>query len=101
MVRWYWSADTLFQQLSIDHNIDVQSVFSWALKLARKYVGMSVVRKGGPAYGHVIAKFSRMGRLPHFFIYGALQSARAWRSAKKKTAWKGLLSASEPGVTQG
>ena len=35
-VRWYWSADTLFWQLSIDHNIDVQSVFSWAPKLARK-----------------------------------------------------------------
>ena len=35
-VRWYWSADTLFWQLSIDHNIDVQLVFSWAPKLARK-----------------------------------------------------------------
>ena len=35
-VRWYWSADTLFWQLSIDHNIDVQLVFSWAAKLARK-----------------------------------------------------------------
>ena len=38
-VRWYWSADTLFWQLSIDNNIDVQSVFSWAPwapKVARK-----------------------------------------------------------------
>ena len=35
-VRWYWSADTLFWQLSIDVNIDVQSVFSWASKVARK-----------------------------------------------------------------
>ena len=26
-VKWYWSADTLFWQLSIDHNIDVQYVF--------------------------------------------------------------------------
>ena len=37
--RWYWSADTLFWQLSIDHNIDVPSVFSWAPwapKVARK-----------------------------------------------------------------
>ena len=24
MVRWYWSADTLFWQVSIDHNMDVQ-----------------------------------------------------------------------------
>ena len=36
MVRWYWSADTLFWQLSIDDNIDVQSAFSWAPKVARK-----------------------------------------------------------------
>ena len=35
-VRWYWSADTLFWQLSIDNNIDVQSAFSWAPKVARK-----------------------------------------------------------------
>ena len=35
-VRWYWSADTLFWQLSIDDNIDVQSAFSWAPKVARK-----------------------------------------------------------------
>ena len=34
-VRWYWSADILFWQLSIDH-IDVQLVFYWAPKLARK-----------------------------------------------------------------
>ena len=35
-VRWYWPSKTLFWQLSIDHNIDVQSVFSWAPKLGRK-----------------------------------------------------------------
>ena len=35
-VRWYWSADILFWQLSIDHKIDVQLVFYWAPKLARK-----------------------------------------------------------------
>ena len=35
-VWWYRSADTLFWQLSIDHNIDLQLVFSWAPKLARK-----------------------------------------------------------------
>ena len=23
-IMWYWSADTLFWQLSIDHNMDVQ-----------------------------------------------------------------------------
>ena len=36
-VRWYWSVDTLFLQLSIDDNIDVQSAFSWAPKVARKW----------------------------------------------------------------
>ena len=36
MVRWYWSADTLFWQLSIDDNINVQSASSWAPKVARK-----------------------------------------------------------------
>ena len=35
-----WSMDALFWQLSIDHNIDVQSVFSWAPwdpKVARRH----------------------------------------------------------------
>ena len=36
------------------------------------YIGMPVVRTDGRAYGHVITKFSWMGRLPHFISYGAL-----------------------------
>ena len=36
-------------------------------------------------YGHVITKFFRMGRLPHFLSYGALPTRgvklRAWSSA--------------------
>ena len=40
------------------------------------YIGMPVVRTDGRSlacsvYGHVITKFSRMGRLPHFLSYGA------------------------------
>ena len=38
------------------------------------YIGMPVVRTDGwrrSVYGHVITKFSRMGRLPHFLSYGA------------------------------
>ena len=49
-VRWYWSANTLFWQLSIDHNNDVQLVFSWAPKLAKSVrvnIGFPVVRTGG------------------------------------------------------
>ena len=38
---------------------------------------MPVVRTDGRAYGHVITKFSRMGRLPHFLTHGALLRARA------------------------
>ena len=48
------------------------------------YIGMLVVRTDGRAdgrsggrsvYGHVISKFSRMGRLPHFLSYGAARGA--------------------------
>ena len=72
-VRWYWSAGTLFWQLSVDHNIDVQLVFPWAPKLARKCESRHWFSCGadGRSYGHVITKFSRMGRLPHFLTYGA------------------------------
>ena len=38
-----------------------------------------MVRTDGRAYGHVITKFSRMGRLPHFLSYGA-PSTRALRA---------------------
>ena len=48
-------------------------------------IGVPVVRTDGRAYGHVITKFSRMGRLPHFLNYGAPSTrarfARAWSSA--------------------
>ena len=48
------------------------------------YIGMPVVwmdgRSGGRSvYGHVITKFSRMGRLPHFLSYGAPSTRGAWR----------------------
>ena len=48
------------------------------------YIGMPVVQTDDRSlvrlvYGHVITKFSHMGRLRHFHSYGAL---RAWSSAK-------------------
>ena len=58
-IRWYWSADTL----SIDHNIDLQTDFSWATKPARncesKHWSPLWVRTDGRSfwrsvYGHVI-----------------------------------------------
>ena len=43
------------------------------------YIGMPVARTvARSVYGHVITKFSRMGRLPHFLSYGA---PCAWSSA--------------------
>ena len=55
------------------------------------YIGMPVVRTDGlsvarAVYSHVITKFSRMGRLPHFLSYGAPPTRcalrRVWSSAK-------------------
>ena len=80
-VRWYWSADTLFWQLSIDDNIDVQSASSWAPKVARKCESKHWYACGadGRSVGHVITKFSGMGR----FIYSwcSAGALRAWSSA--------------------
>ena len=47
-VRWYWSADALFDSCQLI--IDVQLVFSWAPKLAkcvRVNIGFPVVRTDG------------------------------------------------------
>ena len=59
------------------------------------YIGMPVVRAGGRSvYGHVITKFSWMGRLPHFLSYGApptsSASHRAWSSANNITICYGF-----------
>ena len=67
-VRWYWSADALFWQLSIDHNIDVQYEFSYAPKRARKCEiehWFPCGADGQVVYGHVITKFSGMGRFTY------------------------------------
>ena len=69
-VRWYWSADTLFWQLSINDNTDAQAASSWAPKLDRKceskhwYACGADGRSVARSVGHVITKFSGMGRLP-------------------------------------
>ena len=53
-------------QLSIDENIDVQSPFSWAPNVTRKCESKHWYACGadGRSVGHVITKFSGMGRLP-------------------------------------
>ena len=40
------------------------------------YIGMPVVWTVGRAYGHVITKIFRMGRLPNFLTHGAPLRAR-------------------------
>ena len=43
----------------------------------RVNIGIPVVRTAvGRAYGHVITKISRMGRLPNFLTHGAALPAR-------------------------
>ena len=86
-VRWYWSADTLFWQLSTDHNIDVQSVFSWAPKLARKCESKHWYACGADGRSFVRCTVTWQ---PNFLgwvdllSYGA-SPTRAWSSAIKST----------------
>ena len=54
-------------------------------------IGIPVVRIDGRAYGHVITKFSRMGRLPHFLTHGAPQRALRARAPLKYSFLKSLL----------
>ena len=78
-----WSADTLFWQLSIDHNMDVYYQVKHRLqapKLARKFDISHWFPCGvdGRAYGHIITKISQMSRWPNFLKYKA---SHAWSSA--------------------
>ena len=59
----------------------MQLVFSLAPKLDKKCESKHWLPCGadGRSYGHVITKFSRMGKLPHFLSYGA-PSTRALRA---------------------
>ena len=60
------------------------------------YIGIPVVQtdvRKRSVYGHVIAKFSRMGRLPHFLKYGApptrgasLRTQRQVRITRKRAS---------------
>ena len=66
----------------------MQSVFSWALKVARKCeskhwcaCGADGRSLGRSVYGHVITKFSRMGSLPHVLTHGAPQARLARQSS--------------------
>ena len=52
-------------------------------------IGIPVVRTDGRAYGHVMTKFSRMGRLPHFLTHGVPLRARELRYKQQFFVGKG------------
>ena len=97
-IRWYLPAVTLSWRLSIDHDIDVQSVFSWAPKLARKCEskhwfpcgtdGRPFVRS---VYGHLITKFSGMGRFTHPWCSAGARFTRSRAPLKFKRLAKNML----------
>ena len=77
----------------------------------RVNIGSPVVRTDGGPYGHVITKFSRMGRLPHFLSYGALPGGggggfgAGYRSAKgdsKRNNYhsNGIIEDQEPNLNE-
>ena len=68
-VRWYWSADTLFWQLSIDHNIDVQYVCNISLP--------------------VLPNWLESVRIKHWFPCGADGRVGGVRSRDYQIFWDG------------
>ena len=72
-VRWYWSADILFWQLSIDDNIDVQLAFSWAPKVARKCESKHSYAFGadGRSVGRSVTWLPNFLGWVDYLIYGA------------------------------
>ena len=69
----------------------MQLVFYWAPKLARKCESKHWLPCGadGRSYGHVITKFSRMGRLPHFQPRPQGFSLKKWVGREKALASAG------------
>ena len=62
----------------------------------RENIGFSVVRTDGRAYGHVITKFSRMGRLQHFLSYGAPQVQESAETVNQEKVNTAVLENVEP-----
>ena len=90
-VRWYWAADTLFWQLSIYHNIDVQYVckisFSMLpneLESVKLNIGSPVVRTDGRCWvdllthGAPLARFARGAPLLNEQINSQRQRMSQW-----------------------
>ena len=66
--------------MSIDHNIDAQSVFSWAPELARKCESKHWFACDGDVrsvYGHVITIFSGMGCCTYPWCSAGTRESRA------------------------
>ena len=71
MVMWYWSADTLFWQLSFKHKLDVQyqrcTHGNSAMLLFFKALGLAYRRTDS----HMTSKIFEIDELPNFNRYGA------------------------------
>ena len=62
----------------------------------RVNISFPVVWTDGRAYGHVITKFSRMGRLPHFLSYGAPQVQESAETVDQEKVNTAVLENVEP-----
>ena len=93
-VRWYWSADALFWQLSIDHNIDVQLVFSWAPKLAKKCESKHCFSCGADGRLAVGVR----SRDYQIFWDGKIYLAMVLRPRAKRRAWSSAISLPTVGI---
>ena len=65
--------------MKVKFSFDSQSHWVYFLKSHETFQAYGVDRRsaggGQSVYNHMIAKFSRMGSLPHFLIHGALLRA--------------------------
>ena len=72
MAMWLWSADALFRQLSIDHNIDVYHQGKYRLQaptLARKFEISHWLSCGSDERADVWSR----DLIPNLFMYGGME----------------------------
>ena len=94
-----WSSDTgqqipCFDSCQSDHNIDVQLASSWVPKVVRKCESRHWFSCGADrravgrraVYGHVITKFSGMGRFTKLWGSSHARTLHARSSAKKRAS---------------
>ena len=86
IVRCKWSRfnSALNAVVILKHYCQWEQLLQRVTKFELFYIGMPVVRTksvGRSVYGHVVTKFSRMGRLLHFLTYGVPMARFAGESS--------------------